>query len=134
VATQIFVNLPVSDLGRSVAFYEAVGFRVEEHMRDERAVGMVVDDGIWLMLLTHPFFSRFTTKPVADAAAATEVITAVSAESPEAVDAMADRAAAAGGTPFDYAMEVPGMHGRSFADPDGHQWEVIHTDPSFFGG
>ena len=44
------------------------------------------------------------------------------------------RAAAAGGTPFDYAMEVPGMHGRSFADPDGHQWEVIHTDPSFFGG
>ena len=134
MATQLFVNLPVTDLARSVAFYEAVGSTPDPHMRDENACGMKVSDDVWVMLLTHPFFGRFTDKPVADTAATTEVITAISAESPEAVDAMAERAAAAGGRPHVYAMDVPGMHGRAFIDPDGHQWEVLHTDPALFGG
>ncbi len=132
MATQIFVNLPVTDLERSIAFYEAVGFAVEPQMRSEEACGMKVSDDIWVMLLTHPFFTRFTDKPIADAGAATEVITAISAESPEAVDAMAERAVAAGGRPHTYAMDVPGMHGRAFIDPDGHQWEVLHTEPGMF--
>jgi hypothetical protein len=134
VATQIFVNLPVTDLARSIAFYEAVGFTPDPHMRSEEACGMKVSDDIWVMLLTQPFFERFTDKPVADASATTEVITAISAESPQAVDDMAERAVAAGGRPHQYAMDVEGMHGRAFIDPDGHQWEVLHTDPALFGG
>lgn len=133
MSTQIYVNLPVTDLDRSVAFYEAVGFRVDERMRGEEAVGMVVDDGICVMLLTTPFYERFTTRRVADAHETSQVIVAMSAESPAAVDALADRAVGAGAEPGTYAMEVPGMHGRAFADPDGHQWEVIHTDPDLFG-
>ncbi|MEJ5945545.1 VOC family protein [Pseudokineococcus basanitobsidens] len=133
MSTQIFVNLPVTDLDRSVAFYEAVGFSVVEAMRDDAAVGMRVDDGVHVMLLTTPFYERFTTRRVADAHATSQVIVAISAGSAEDVDALADRAVAAGAEPADYGMEVPGMHGRAFADPDGHQWEVLHTDPGFFG-
>ncbi len=133
MATQIFVNLPVADLERSIAFYEALGFTPDATMRSEEACGMKVSDDIWVMLLTHQFFERFTTKPVADATTSTEVITCISAESPQAVDAIAERAVAAGGAPHEYPMDVPGMHGRAFSDPDGHQREVLHTDPSAFG-
>lgn len=133
MSTQIYVNLPVTDLARSVAFYEAVGFRVDERMRDDAAVGMVVDDGVYVMLLSTPFYERFTTRRVADAHETSQVIVAISADSDEAVDALADRAAAAGAEPGTYGAEMPGMHGRAFADPDGHQWEVLHTDPGFFG-
>ncbi|MEJ5913549.1 VOC family protein [Pseudokineococcus sp. 1T1Z-3] len=133
MSTQIFVNLPVTDLDRAVAFYEAVGFTVDEKMKDDAAVGMQVDEGIYVMLLTTPFYERFTTRTVADAHATSQVIVAISAESDEEVDALADRAVAAGGQPAEYGMEMPGMHGRAFADLDGHQWEVLHTDPGFFG-
>ena len=134
MATQIFVNLPVTDLARAVTFYEALGFTPDEHMRDEKAVGMRVGDDIWVMLLTHPFFATFVDKPIADARTSTAVITAITAESDQAVDDLAERALAAGATPGEYRAEMPGMHGRVFADPDGHQWEVFHTDPALFGG
>lgn len=134
MATQIFVNLPVTDLERSVAFYEAAGFTPDAAMRDENACGMRVSDTIYLMLLTQPFFATFTGKPLADATQVTEVIVALSAESDQEVDALADRALAVGASPHSYNMEMPGMHGRAFADPDGHQWEVLHTDLSLFLG
>ena len=134
MATQLYVNLPVADLARSITFYEAVGFTPDPHMRDETSCAMKASDDVWVMLLTHPFFGRFTDKPIADATATTEVITAITAESPEAADALADRAVAAGGRPHPYAMDVPGMHGRAFIDPDGHQWEVFHMDPAAMGG
>ena len=86
------------------------------------------------MLLTHPSSGRFTTNPITDATTSTEVITAISADTPETADAIADRAVAAGGRPHEHAMDVPGMHGRAFTDPDGHQWEVLHTDPAVFSG
>lgn len=132
--TQIFVNLPVTDLARSTAFYEALGFAVDDRMRDENAAGIRISDDVHVMLLTHPFFGRFVDKPVADASSTSEVIVAISAQSPQAVDELADRAVAAGGSPHEYRMDVPGMHGRAFIDPDGHQWEVLHTEPGFFDG
>lgn len=133
MSTQIFVNLPVTDLDRSVAFYEAVGFRVDDRMRDDAAVGMVVDEGVYVMLLTHPFYERFTTRRVADAHETSQVIVCISADDDAAVDALADRAVAAGAEAGTFGSEMPGMHGRAFADPDGHQWEVLHTDPGLFG-
>ena len=106
MTTQIYINLPVTDLARSTAFYEALGFTVDDRMRDENACGVKVG----------------------------EEIVAISAESPQAVDELADRALAAGGGRHDDRMEVPGMHGRAFTDPDGHQWEVLHTEPGSFEG
>jgi predicted lactoylglutathione lyase len=84
------------------------------------------------MLLTHPFYSSFTGKPIADAHATSQVILCLSAESPAAVDAMADAAATAGGK-VDVGLKqepVPMMYGRDFEDPDGHSWEVMWMDPA----
>jgi predicted lactoylglutathione lyase len=128
----IFINLPVADLERSVRFYEGIGGRKEPKFSNEAAAMIVLSDVIHVMLLTHPFYSSFTGKPIADAHATSQVILCLSAESPAAVDAMADAAATAGGK-VDVGLKqepVPMMYGRDFEDPDGHSWEVMWMDPA----
>ena len=130
MSTQIFVNLPVKDLDASKAFYEALGYSVNEQFTDENASCVVVSDTIYVMLLTEAFAARFTNKAVADATTTTEVINALSAESREAVDRLADVALRAGGSRVKEPQDQGFMYSRSFADPDGHQWEVLYMDPS----
>ncbi|MBD5787884.1 VOC family protein [Cellulosimicrobium terreum] len=135
MSTQIFVNLPVTDLDASKAFYTALGYSVNEQFTDENASSIVISDSIYVMLLTKEFATRFTNKAIADATATTEVINALSAESREAVDRVADAAFAAGATAVKDPQEEGGfMYSRSFADPDGHQWEVLYMDPSALEG
>jgi predicted lactoylglutathione lyase len=129
----IFVNLPVTDLERSKAFYEAIGFRNEPKFSNEAAAMMVLSDTISVMLLTHPFYATFTRKPIADAHNSSQVLLCISCASPADVDRITDAAASAGGK-IDVADkqdmgEV--MYGRSFEDPDGHHWEPMWMDPSF---
>jgi predicted lactoylglutathione lyase len=129
----IFVNLPVTDLERSKAFYEAIGFRNERKFSNEAAAMMVLSDTISVMLLTHPFYATFTRKPIADAHNSSQVLLCISCASPADVDRITDAAASAGGK-IDVADkqdmgEV--MYGRSFEDPDGHHWEPMWMDPSF---
>lgn len=123
---QIFVNLPVKNLDRSVAFFTALGFSFNPQFTDQNATCMVVSDDIFVMLLVEPFFAGFTAKPVADAFAATEVLVALSLDSRAEVDAMVAKALAAGGKapmpPKDHGF----MYQHGFEDPDGHQWEVFH--------
>jgi predicted lactoylglutathione lyase len=127
----IFVNLPVSDLGRSIAFYKAVGAEQNAQFSDETAamMGFPDSDAIHVMLLTHEKYRQFTTKRIADARETSEVLICLSAESREAVDAMVGKAEAAGAvldpTP---KQEFGFMYGRSFEDPDGHIWEVMWMD------
>ncbi len=125
----IFVNLPVADLDRAVAFYEAVGAVKNEQFTDHTAACMVLSETIHVMLLTHDKFRQFTPKPIADAKASTEVLICLSEESREAVDATLAKAGAAGGRidpgpKQDYGF----MYGRSFEDPDGHIFEVMWMD------
>ena len=125
----IFVNLPVRDLGRATAFYEAVGAEKNPQFSDGTASCMVFSDTIHVMLLTHDKFRQFTPKEIADARATSEVLICISADSREAVDDMVDRAGSAGGAidpgpKQDYGF----MYGRSFEDPDGHIWEVMWMD------
>jgi predicted lactoylglutathione lyase len=123
-----FVNLPVSDLERSVAFFSGLGFEFESRFTDERATCMVVSDQAFVMLLVEPFFSTFTRKEVADATAQIETILGVSATSRDEVDELVDRALALGGTPANDPQDEGFMYGRSFYDLDGHAWEVIWMD------
>ena len=120
----IFVNLPVTDLAASKAFYEAIGFRNEPTFSNEAAAMMVLSDTISVMLLTHPFYASFTRKPIADAQATSQVLLCISCESPAKVDQMTDAAGAAGCkidvSPQDQTKGGP-MYGRDFEDPDGHQ-------------
>lgn len=126
----IFVNLPVADLGRATAFFGALGFAFDERFTDESAACMVISHQAYVMLLQHEKFAGFTPKPVADATAVTEAILAVSAESREEVDRLADAALAAGGTPATDAVDHGFMYYRSFHDPDGHMWEVTWMEPA----
>ena len=125
----IFVNLPVADLPRSTAFYEAIGATKNEQFSDDTAACMVLSETIHVMLLTHDKFRQFTPKAIADAKTTSEVLICLSADSREEVDDMVDKAGAAGGAVDPGPKQDYGfMYGRSFEDPDGHIWEVMWMD------
>ena len=127
---KVFINLAVEDLQRSVQFFTALGFEFNPQFTDEQATCMILSEEAFVMLLVKSRFADFTKKDIADAAAQTEVILALSAESRAEVDELVDKALAAGGSPANDKMDMGFMYGWSFSDPDGHQWEVMHMDPT----
>lgn len=125
----IFVNLPVRDLPRAVAFYEAVGATKNAQFSDDTAACMVISDTIYVMLLTYPKFAEFSPRPIADAHAATGMLLALAQDSRAEVDATLARAAAGGGKADPRpAQDLGFMYSRSFEDPDGHVWEPFWMD------
>ena len=130
MARMIFVNLPVEDLDRSIRFYEAIGGRKEPKFSNEAAAMMVFSDTIHVMLLTKPFYATFPGTPIADAHATSQVLLALSADSPAEVDRIVEAAAGAGGKADPGPKQDMGgmMYGRSFEDPDGHHWEPMWMD------
>lgn len=123
---QLFVNLPVKDLDRSVKFFTALGFAFNPQFTDENATCMIIGSDCYAMLLVEKFFATFTDKPIADATRSVEVINAIGMDSREDVDAMADKALASGGSAFADPKDYGFMYQRSFQDPDGHLWELFH--------
>jgi uncharacterized protein len=128
----IFVNLPVADLAAAKAFYEAIGAVNNPAFTDETAACMVFSESIHVMLLTHDKFAQFTPKRIADARETSEVLVCVSEESREAVDAITEKALAAGGREPRGKQDYGFMYGRSFEDPDGHIWESMWMDMDAF--
>ena len=126
----IFVNLPVTDLARSTAFYEAVGFTKNPKFSNEQASCMVWSDTIHFMLLRHDFWKTFTDKEIVDAPKAAQVLLCLTRDSRDEVDAMVAQAGAAGGTLDPTPVQDMGfMYGRSFEDPDSHIFEISWMDP-----
>ncbi|BBU53904.1 VOC family protein [Mameliella alba] len=122
----IFVNLPVADLERSTAFYEAIGFTRDARFSNNLAASMVLSDAICVMLLTHDFWATFTDRRRVDPAQEAQVLLCISREDKAAVDAITEAAVAAGGMADPCPVQDHGfMYGRSFADPDGHIWEPM---------
>ena len=126
MSTQIFVNLPVRDLQKSVEFFGKLGYAFNPQFTDENATCMIIGDDIFAMLLVEPYFRTFIEKDIADARKTAEVILALSAENREAVDALVDKALAAGATEPRPAKDYGFMYQRSYQDLDGHLWEVFH--------
>lgn len=124
---QIFINLPVESLPRSVAFFTALGFSFDPKYTNEQGTCLVLGENIFAMLLVKPFFEGFTRKPISDAASATEVINALAVNSRAEVDALVARAVAAGGAASGEAKDYGSMYQYGFQDPDGHLWEVFHA-------
>ena len=124
----IFVNLPVIDLPRSTAFYQAIGAKRDERFCDETASCMVLSDTIFVMLLTHQKFGQFTSKKITDAWKETEVLLCVSEESRAGVDATVEKALATGAKEPRGPQDFGFMYNRSFEDPDGHIWEIVWMD------
>ena len=128
MTNMIFVNLPVVDLPKSTAFYEALGFTSNPTFSDETAASMVWSEAIYVMLLTHDKWKSFTTRPIPPSTSS-EVSLALRLDSKEAVDAMNDAAAANGGNGDINPVQDHGfMYGRDFTDPDGHVWGPFWMD------
>jgi predicted lactoylglutathione lyase len=123
---QIFLNLPVADLERSVAFFRALGFSQNQDFSGDGAACIVVSDEISVMLATHAKFREFTPKEVCDTSKAVEVLISLSCSSREEVDALVAKALAAGGTTYDQPEDFGFMYTHSFVDPDGHGWGLLH--------
>ncbi len=129
----IFVSLPVSDLPRSVSFYEAVGATRDPRFSDGTAACMTFSDTIHAMLLTHDKFRTFTPRAIPDPRTTSQVLLCMSADSRDEVDTLVSRAEAAGGAPDPSPVDDHGfMYGRSFEDPDGHMWGVTWMDMAAF--
>ena len=127
---QIYVNLAVKDLKRSIEFFRGLGFSFNPKFTDENASCMIVGDNIFVMLLAENFFKSFTNKPLVDAKKATEVLVAFSCASRAQVSEIVSKAVARGARtplePKDYGF----MFQHGFEDLDGHMWELFHMNPS----
>ena len=128
MTTQIFVNLPVKDLSRTVEFFKKLGFAFNPQFTDENATCMIINDNIFVMLLVEKFFKTFTKKEICDTTKDTEVIVALSTESREKVDEMMQHVFEAGGKESREPQDHGWMYGRSFQDINGHLWEIIYMD------
>jgi len=132
MSKQIFINLPVQDLKKSMDFYTAIGFTNNPQFTDDKAACMILSDTIYIMLLTHERFKDFSAKAIADTHTSIAAINALAVESAEAVNEMADKAIAAGGNQYADPKDYGFMQQRCFEDPDGHNWEVLYMDMSKF--
>ncbi|MFN3924290.1 MAG: VOC family protein [Pseudarthrobacter sp.] len=130
MASQLFLNLPVQDLQRSVGFFTALGFTFNPDFTDENATCMVVNENAYVMLLVEAYFKTFTTKGVASTRDSAEAIIAYSVDSREAVDQAVQSALANGGSASQDAQDYGFMYNHSFQDPDWHLWEVFWMDPA----
>ena len=131
---QIFVNLPVKDLKRSIAFFEKLGYGFNPKFTDDNATAMIINENTTVMLLAESFFKTFTPRAIADAKQTTEVLVALSQESKEAVDAIVKAAIAAGGRAYNEPKDHGFMYQWGFEDLDGHIWEHAWMDVSQFPG
>lgn len=130
MASKVFINLPVKNLDKSKAFFEGLGYSFNPQFSDENAACMVISDSIYVMMLVENYFQTFTKKPVSDARASTEVLIALDAASKEEVQETVAKAKELGGTIYAEAQDHGWMYQHSFADLDGHQWEINYMDPS----
>jgi predicted lactoylglutathione lyase len=122
---QIYVNLPVADLTASSAFWKALGYQFNPEFSDDKAACLILGPNLYAMLLSTPFFSGFTAKPVVDAKTATEVLVCLSCDSREELDRLVAQAVAAGGSAPRPLVDHGFMVQHGFEDLDGHIWELV---------
>lgn len=134
MSTQIFVNLPVKDLNRSVEFFTKLGYTFNPQFTDENGTCMIVGEDIFVMLLVEEYFKTFTPKPVADANSSTEVLVALSADSRDDVNRIVETALAAGAGRYREPVDHGFMYVWGFEDLDGHIWEYAWVNPAALQG
>lgn len=129
---QIFINLAVKDLQKSMDFYTAMGFSNNPQFSDDSAKCMVWSDSIFLMIMTHEKFKSFATKPIADTKSALAGLFSLSVDNVEEVNAIMAKGLQAGGTEPNEMRDYGFMQQRTLEDPDGHTWEVFFMDVTKF--
>jgi predicted lactoylglutathione lyase len=130
--SKVFINLPVKDLDKSVGFFTNLGFSFNPQFSDDKAGCMVVSDSIFVMLLTETYFKTFIDTGVCDANQQTEVLIALDADSAEEVKEFISKAQSLGGRIYAEPKDHGFMYQHSFADLDGHKWELVYMDTNQF--
>ncbi len=130
MATNIFVNLAVKNLDKTKEFFSKLGYTFNQQFTDDKAACMVISETIYAMLISEAYFKTFIpNKEISDTSKSKEVLLALSADSRQQVDELADKAVAAGGKNFRDPDDHGFMYSRSFEDLDGHVWEVFWMNP-----
>ena len=130
--SQIFINLPVKELEKSLNFYTKMGFTNNPQFSDDTAKCMVFSEEIFVMLITHDRFKTFITKPITDVSKTTSALLSISVESLDRVNEISNNAIAAGGKEPIEAKDYGFMQQRTIEDLDGHIWEIFYMDMSKF--
>ncbi|WMW82179.1 glyoxalase/bleomycin resistance/extradiol dioxygenase family protein [Undibacterium cyanobacteriorum] len=130
MSKKIFLNIPVADVAKSKAFFEAVGFRSDSKFGGDEGACIVISDSIFAMLTTHQRFKDFTPKEVCDTSKAVEFLINLQCESRQEVDQLVANALAAGGSTYDQAEDLGFMYSHSFVDLDGHGWGLFYLPES----
>ncbi len=130
MSRQIFVNLAVKDLKKSKEFFTNVGFKFNPKFTDDNSACMIIGENIFAMLLVEKFFKTFIKKEICDAKKSTEVLLAINVDNRKEVDALVKRAVQSGGSTYSEPQDHGWMYLKSFADLDGHQWEIFYMDES----
>lgn len=130
MTTQLFVNLPTTDLPRAREFFTALGWEINPNFSDDNAICVVMDDNAYIMVLTKEFFQTFSDKPIGDPHEWLQTETAFSCESREAVDRIMHAALGAGAVEEREAQDLGFMYGRAFYDPDGNRFSPFWMDPA----
>ncbi|MEP7093326.1 MAG: VOC family protein [Flavobacterium sp.] len=128
--TKIFLNLPVKDLNRSIAFFTQLGFSFNPKFTDDKATCLIIGENINAMILVEEFYKTFTNKQICNTATTSEVLIAISVETREEVDEMIEKVIKAGGSEYMKRQDYGWMYQRVFLDIDGHHWEVFYMDES----
>ena len=126
----LFVNMPVANVERSMAFFEQLGFSFNPAFTDANAACMLVGEHAFVMLLSRERFTELSKLPIADPTTHTLALYCFGVSSREEVDTVSAAAVAAGGTEVDDAEDYGFMYSRSFYDLDGHGWQVMWMDPA----
>ena len=134
MGTQMYLNLAVKDLDKSIGFFTKMGFKFNPQFTDNNATCMIIGEDIYVMLLVEKFFQTFIKKEICDAKRCTEAIIGLTVDSREKVDELVKTAVDAGGSTYSLPQDHGWMYGHGFADLDGHLWEIFHMDMSKFPG
>jgi predicted lactoylglutathione lyase len=132
MAKQVFINLAVKDLQKSLDFYTALGFTNNPQFSDDSGKCMVWSENIFVMLLAHEKFKTFATKPIADTKSSLAGIFSLSVDSIDEVNNILSNGLKAGGTEPNEMRDYGFMQQRTIEDPDGYTWEIFYMDISKF--
>ncbi|NOT83724.1 MAG: VOC family protein [Methylococcaceae bacterium] len=130
MSRQIFVNLPVKNLNKAMAFFTQLGFTFNPQFTDDTSTCMDISESIFAMLLTEAKFQTFTPKAICDATQSTEVLLCLSCESRAEVDDLVRKAVVAGGATYNDPQDHGFMYAHGFQDLEGHIWELIYMEPN----
>lgn len=126
MSTRLFITLPVADVPKARAFYEALGFPADPQMSDETTACIVISETIAVMLGSHEKFRQLSPKPMSNAHTHAQLLLALTCESKERVDDLVARAVAAGGSTTGQPNDYGFMYDHDFTDLDGHGWGLVY--------